>query len=57
MFIKRYINDFTKVDTLLAFLVSCILYYLFTKNLKHAFLFSVGFVVIFLFFLNIISLH
>lgn len=57
MFIKRYLQDFTKVDTLLAFLVSCILYYLFTKNLKDAFLFSVCFVVIFLFFLNIISPH
>lgn len=55
--IKKFTNNlllsFIKIDTILAFIVSLLLYYLFEKNIYKALLFSVLFVIIFLVFLNI----
>ena len=55
-FIKNYIHSFYKLDTLLAFIISTILFYLYTKNIINSFKFSISFVVVFLFFLNITNL-
>lgn len=53
-FIQNYISDFKKKDTILAFLVSSILYYVEHKNIKQSLLFSIKFVLIFLLFLNLL---
>ena len=55
-FINNYIFDLKKFDSLLAFLISTILYYNENKNIKKSITFSIKFVFIFLFFLNIIYL-
>lgn len=55
-FIKKYMLNFIKLDTILAFIISFILYYIFTKNVYNALLFSIIFVVIFLFCLNILKI-
>ena len=55
-FINNYIFDLKKFDSLLAFLISTILYYNENKNIKKSITFSSKFVFIFLFFLNIIYL-
>lgn len=47
------LRELTKYDTILAFLVSLILYYIFNKDLLKSLLFSVLFVFIFLTLLNI----
>ena len=49
-FLKEYINSFTKKDTMLAFTVALVLNYLIYKNIKKALIFSILFVIIFLFF-------
>ena len=54
-FLKEYIKSFTKIDTILAFTVALILNYLIYKNMKKALTFSILFVIIFLFFLNLIQ--
>ena len=53
-FIQNYISDLKKKDTFLAFLVSYILHYVEHKNIKQSLLFSIKFVLIFLFFLNLL---
>lgn len=55
-FINNYFNDFVKLDSLLAFSISLILNLLIYKNLKNAVIFASLFVIIFLFFLNILRL-
>ena len=55
-FINNYFNDFLKHDTLLAFSISLILNLAIYKNLKNAVIFASLFVIIFLFFLNILRL-
>ena len=53
-FIHDYIFDLKKKDTLLAFIISFFLYYQEHKNLKNSIIFSIKFVLIFLFFLNLL---
>ena len=53
--IKKYLLSFYKLDSLLAFIISTILFYLYTKKIYKAIYFSISFVVVFLFFLNIIK--
>lgn len=55
-FINNYLNDFVKLDSLLAFSISLILNLAIYKNLKNAIIFASLFVIIFLFFLNILRL-
>ncbi len=55
-FINNYFNDFVKLDSLLAFSISLILNLVIYKNLKNAIIFASLFVIIFLFFLNILRL-
>ena len=55
-FINNYFNDFVKLDSLLAFSISLILNLAIYKNLKNAVIFASLFVIIFLFFLNILRL-
>jgi hypothetical protein len=55
-FLKKYFNDFLKLDSLLAFSIALILNLIIYKNLKNAVIFALLFVVIFLFFLNILRL-
>ena len=55
-FLKEYLKDFTKIDTILAFIVALTLNYLIYKKFKNALIFSILFVIVFLFFLNIIHL-
>ncbi len=55
-FINNYFNDFVRLDSLLAFSISLILNLLIYKNLKNAVIFASLFVIIFLFFLNILRL-
>lgn len=55
-FINNYFNDFVKLDSLLAFSISLILNLAIYKNLKNAIIFASLFVIIFLFFLNILRL-
>lgn len=54
MFIKNFIFDLTKIDTILAFIVSFVLYIVFTNNPKNALVFSILFVLVFLLILNIV---
>ena len=53
MFIKLFLFKFTKFDTFLAFIVSTILYIIFTKNYIKSIIFSLLFVIIFLVLLTI----
>ena len=60
-YINNLFNDFTKIDTLLAFVVSFTLFYLFSLNkifkniILKSFVFSISFVIIFLTILNLIN--
>jgi putative effector of murein hydrolase len=54
-FLYNLVNDFKKVDTLLAFCVSSILYYAFHRNIIKSILFSSLFVTSFLVLLNILE--
>jgi hypothetical protein len=56
-FLTEYIKKFIKIDTILAFIVALVLNYLIYKNVKKALIFSVLFVIVFLFFLNLINLN
>jgi hypothetical protein len=51
-FINKYINSLKKKDTILAFMVSSAIYYQENKNILFSIIFSLKFVLIFLFFLN-----
>jgi len=51
-FIQNYVFNLKKKDTMLAFIVSSILYYIDHKNLKKSIIFSIKFVLLFLLFLN-----
>ena len=55
LFLKSFIGQFAKLDTLLAFVVSFSIYYWLTKKPMNAIRFSILFVIIFLFILNIIK--
>lgn len=55
-FIKNYLEDFLKLDSILAFSISLILNLVLYKNIKNAIIFATLFVVIFLFILNLIRL-
>ena len=52
--IKNYLNDFKKIDSILAFILAFILNLIIYKNPKKALLFSCCFVIIFLFILNLL---
>lgn len=52
-FIKSLLLKFTKLDTLLAFIVSTILYMIFTKDYIKSIIFSLSFVIIFLVLLTL----
>lgn len=54
LFIKNYLNDFLKIDSILAFTIAFILNLIIYKNIKKAVLFSCLFVIVFLFFLNLL---
>lgn len=54
LFIKNYLNDFLKIDSILAFTIAFILNLVMYKNIKKAVLFSCLFVIVFLFFLNLL---
>lgn len=60
-YIKELLNDFIKIDTLLAFVVSFTLFYLFSSNkifkniILKSFVFSISFVIVFLIILNIFN--
>jgi hypothetical protein len=56
-FFNEYIKSFTKMDTVLAFNVAFVLNYLIYKNVKNALKFSILFVIVFLFFLNLIKIN
>ena len=56
-FLTEYIKNFIKIDTILAFTVALVLNYLIYKNIKKALTFSILFVIVFLFFLNLIHLN
>lgn len=49
------LKNLYKIDTILAFSVSTLLYYYFNRNLQESLKFSVLFVVIFLFLLDLID--
>ena len=48
------LKNIYKFDTLLAFVISSVLYYYFNKNVYESLRFSILFVLIFLFFLKIL---
>ena len=50
---KDFLSNFTKFDTYLAFITSSIIYYLDSKNIKKSLYFSIKFVIVFLFLLNL----
>ena len=54
-FFRNFINNLKKKDSILAFMLSSILFYLFTLNLLKSFLFSIIFVIVFLILLNFIK--
>lgn len=56
VFIKEYVKDLTKLDSLLAFVISFCLYYIFNRDIIKSFRFSILFVIVFLFFLNLTNL-
>jgi len=55
-FFKNYYEDLTKFDSLLAFLLSLVLFYFSSnKNLVSALKYSITFVLVFLLLLNIFT--
>ena len=54
--IINFLNGFKKPDTFLALFISFILQYIYSKDLYISFIFSILFVVIFLFFLNFLEI-
>lgn len=53
-FLKNYMEDLLKFDSLLAFVISLLLFYKsLNNNLYVALKYSLSFVIIFLFFLNL----
>ena len=53
--LSGFIEDIKKLDSILAFFVSLALFYIFTKKIWNALLFSICFVLVFLMLLNIIK--
>ena len=53
--INNIIDDLQKFDTLLAFVISYLLFHHYSKSSKESFKFSIKFVLTFLFFLNLIN--
>jgi hypothetical protein len=53
--LNKIFNDLLKFDTSLAFIVSLYLFYNYSKNIQKSLLFSLKFVLIFLFFLNLLK--
>jgi len=53
--LTKIFNNLLKFDTSLAFLVSLYLFYNYSKSIKKSLLFSIKFVLIFLFFLNLLK--
>lgn len=55
-FLKNYMEDLLKFDSLLAFIVSLFLFYKsLDNNILEAIQYSISFVFIFLFFLNLLN--
>lgn len=53
-FLKNYMEDLLKFDSLLAFIVSLFLFYKsLDNNISEAIQYAISFVIIFLFFLNL----
>jgi len=54
--INNILQDLQKNDTILAYIVSCLLFYHYSKDINKSLLFSIKFVLIFLFFLNFLNI-
>ena len=54
-FYNKFLLSFFKKDTMLAFIISFILYYLFNNSIFDSIKFSACFVVVFLFCLSLIA--
>jgi hypothetical protein len=52
--LKNFLNDLQKKDTILAFLISTLIYNCEHKNIKKSIIFSTKFVLVFLIFLNLL---
>ena len=55
-FFINYLNDFKKIDTILAFIIAFSLNFILYNNIKKSFIFSSLFVIVFLFFLNLVKI-
>lgn len=54
--INNILQDLQKNDTILAYIVSCLLFYHYSNDINKSLLFSIKFVLIFLFFLNFLNI-
>jgi uncharacterized MAPEG superfamily protein len=52
-FILKIKNDFFRKDTLFAFIVSTLLYYIFNKDIIKSIMFTISFIIVFLIINNI----